>query len=248
MAVNRLVDRSIDATNPRTQNRELPTGKVSVRFVRTFSILMLVLFVLATLALPSLAAFLCPLAILFLVGYAYTKRFTWWCHFFLGITLGMAPLGGWIASTGTLSWTAYGLALLVMLWVAGFDILYACTDAEFDRSACLHALPARFGIPNAVVTAGVLHVGVFLGWLVLSWWSGFLRPIFLSGMVIILFLMGWMYRWIRRGPLTAWPTVIFPCNGGVSIVLFLSISLDIILGTSLWGPMSLPHGVGQQSY
>ena len=158
MVLNRLIDREIDARNPRTANRALPRRLLSAREMGLFGALALAVLVLAAWQLNPLCLQLLPGAVVILVGYSYTKRFTWASHFVLGLADALAPIGGWVAVTGALAPEALLLGFAVGVWIAGFDVLYACQDVEFDRASGLHSIPARFGIPAALNVARVLHV------------------------------------------------------------------------------------------
>lgn len=158
MAFNRLVDVQFDQKNPRTANRELPKQLLSLNQVKWFILINCVLFVLASYVLNPLCFYLSPLALLIILGYSFTKRFTWFCHLFLGLSLGLAPVGGYIAMTGHLNWIPVLMGILVTVWVAGFDILYATQDMEFDRKEKLYSIPARFGIHIAFWCTRGLHL------------------------------------------------------------------------------------------
>src|SRR5512142_2677412 len=158
MAFNRLADASIDAANPRTRTRALPAGSLTPSFVAIFVSLSCALFVLAAWQLNRLAFALSPVALLILLLYSYTKRFTRWSHLLLGLALGMAPAGAWIAVRGSLDSRILLLTAAVTFWVGGFDVLYACQDQEFDCSAGLHSIPRYFGIRNALVAARIFHL------------------------------------------------------------------------------------------
>src|SRR6476661_2366619 len=157
MAVNRLADRFIDAANPRTARRHLPAGLLTPAQVAGAAVAACALLLLSAYMLNPLCLALAPLAVLFLVGYSYTKRFTWLSHWILGFTDGIAAAGGWIAVRGRFEAPAYVLWLALTVWIAGFDLIYACQDAEVDRVQRLHSVPARFGIPAALALARVNH-------------------------------------------------------------------------------------------
>ena len=161
MGMNRLADRRLDAANPRTENRELVTGALSVRFVAAFTAVCALVFVLAAWQLNAVALALSPVVLLVLFGYSFLKRFTALAHFGVGLALGLSPLGAWIAVRGS-DWgdlrTPLALGAGVLLWVTGFDVIYACQDADVDRELGLHSLPARLGVRRALHVAAVLHV------------------------------------------------------------------------------------------
>jgi len=157
MAANRVVDRRIDARNPRTAGRHLPRGVLGVWELRLLALAGAVLMLVSAALLNPLCLALAPLALVFLVGYSYTKRFTWASHWILGFTDGIAAAGGWIAVRGRFEPPALVLWLALTVWIAGFDIIYACQDVEIDRAQRLHSVPARFGIPAALALARVNH-------------------------------------------------------------------------------------------
>jgi len=158
MAFNRYIDRSIDAKNPRTQAREIPSGLLSPSSVVFFVALMMLGFVLVTLQINRTCLFLSPLALLVVLGYSYTKRFTWLCHFVLGIGLALAPVGAYVAVSASFSLVPILMGCSVLFWVAGFDILYALQDVEFDQSEKLHSVPVRFGLRSALRIARFSHL------------------------------------------------------------------------------------------
>src|ERR1700689_2225236 len=158
MAFNRLADASIDAANPRTSSRVLPAGQLAPAFVATFVVISSVVFVVAAAELNRLALWLSPVALAVLLLYSYTKRFTRWSHLVLGFALGIAPAAAWIAIRGSLDPRILLLTAAVTFWVAGFDVLYACQDFEFDRSAGLHSIPRYLGISRALWVARAFHL------------------------------------------------------------------------------------------
>lgn len=162
-ALNRLIDRRIDARNPRTAGRHLPAGTLSPRSLAVFTAVMLGVLVLSAAMLNPLCVALLPLAAILVFGYSYTKRFTWLCHWWLGITCSAATLGAFIGIAGRLEWRFLPLTAGVALWVAGFDILYATQDIEFDRREGLRSVPARFGLRGARAIAAATHAGALLG-------------------------------------------------------------------------------------
>lgn len=178
MGFNRYADRKIDALNPRTRNREIPAGKISPRRAMIFVVINAVLFLSVALWINRLAFYLAPVALFILVGYSFTKRFTAWCHIILGVALGIAPAGAYIAVTGELAVFPILLTGLVITWCSGFDIIYALQDVAFDRSHSLHSIPARFGVQRAIWISIILHAvsiytvivaGLYYGGGVLYW-------------------------------------------------------------------------------
>ncbi|MBL8019154.1 MAG: UbiA family prenyltransferase [Leptospirales bacterium] len=225
MGFNRLVDREFDAKNPRTQVREIPSGKLSVSSVWIFVIVSLAVFEIAAYLISNVCAILAPVAALIVLGYSYTKRFTWLCHFFLGAAIGLSPAATSIAMTGSpsesaLLWTA-GLAL----YIAGFDILYACQDIDFDRSAGLNSLPARFGLGPALTVARISHVLAlsFFGWAAYVSKAGLVFFAFLA-VVASLFLVEHIL--VRPGKLEKIPIAFFNVNAAISSVLFVGLLAD----------------------
>lgn len=163
MTFNRIADRKIDAANPRTANREIPSGKLSVNFAWFFLIVSVLLFEFSAYMLNWLAFALSPVALISVLGYSYAKRFTSFAHLILGWSLAISPTAAWIAVRGTIdSEIPLLLSLLVMMWTAGFDVLYSCQDFEFDRSAGLRSIPARFGVKNSLRIAKLFHVQAFV--------------------------------------------------------------------------------------
>ncbi len=172
MAFNRLVDADVDALNPRTQDRALPRGLISRKSTLLFIALSALMFVWATSNLNRFCLYLSPLALAVVLFYSFTKRFTWTSHFFLGAALALAPMAGWLAVTGKMAVTPLFLGVAVVLWVAGFDILYALQDEEFDRRVGLHSIPCRWGRQQSLKVAKILHLGAALGFLLTGWLAG----------------------------------------------------------------------------
>ena len=162
MAYNRVVDRDIDARNPRTASREIPAGKISVKFAYSFTAVMSVVFMFAAWMLNPLAAMLSPVALAIVFGYSHAKRFTAYAHVWLGVALAIAPVGAWIAVTGGLAVAPIVLAIAVICWLIGFDTLYALQDVDFDRKAGLHSIPVRFGDSGALAIARISHLAMFV--------------------------------------------------------------------------------------
>ena len=158
MGFNRYADRRIDALNPRTRNREIPAGVITPRRALIFVIVNAALFLAVALWINRLAFFLSPAALLVLIGYSFTKRFTAWCHIVLGVALGIAPVGAYIAVTGEIAVFPVLLTGLVITWCGGFDVIYALQDVEFDRSHSLHSIPARFGVRGGILISILLHL------------------------------------------------------------------------------------------
>ena len=228
MAFNRLVDRAYDAENPRTATRALPAGLVSIGYVRAFTIASIALFVLAAAMLNALALALSPLALASVLGYSYTKRFTPLAHLALGWALSIAPAGAWVAVRGDLTLEPVLLSVAVMLWTAGFDILYACQDADFDRLAGLFSIPSRFGIESALWIARGLHVLMFVAlvWFYLLSNSGWLG---LAGIAGTAGLLVYQHAIVRADDLSRLDAAFFTTNAFVSVILFVTVGGGILL-------------------
>jgi 4-hydroxybenzoate polyprenyltransferase len=232
MGFNRLADRHYDAANPRTANRHLPTGKLSVAAVALFTGLCAIGFLAATTIFIFSNNNWWPLylsvpVLLFLLAYSYTKRFTWLSHFWLGASLMLAPWASWIALTGTLAWPAVWLGWAVLFWVAGFDTLYALQDVEFDRQAQLLSFPARWGIPAALWLARGCHALTVLC-LLAVWWSASLGLVFLVGIGAIAILLG-LEHWLVRGQdPTRINWAFFHVNSVISLGVLVLVCLDLL--------------------
>jgi 4-hydroxybenzoate polyprenyltransferase len=229
MGWNRLVDRRIDAANPRTSGRALPAGRVGAGFVAGFVVASAALLVLAAWRLNPLALALSPVALAILFFYSYTKRFTWASHLVLGLSLAGAPLGAWIAVRGDVGAVPLLLAGAVLLWVAGFDVLYALQDREFDRGAGLHSIPARFGVRAALAASALLHAGMLalLAWLPslyprglgAAYWVGW------AGCVALVAYQHWV---VRPDDLSRLDAAFFQANGALSLWLFAMTAVAIL--------------------
>lgn len=226
MALNRLIDWKIDALNPRTQNRHLPKGLVKPWETLFLALVGLLLLTLAGLSLNPLTARLLPVAVFFLTIYSYTKRFTWLCHYVLGLTIGAAAAGGWIAVTGSFHPTAYWLWAGVGLWIAGFDILYTTQDYTFDRAYGVKSIPARFGIPLALWIARATHLTAWLAFLLagLSYGAG---SLYFLGLLLVGGLLFYEHRLVSPQDLSRVDLAFFQANVGVSLGMFLFIVLDL---------------------
>jgi 4-hydroxybenzoate polyprenyltransferase len=231
MGFNRLADRHIDAQNPRTANRALPAGQVTPAFVALFVAVSCGLLVFAAWRLNPLAFLLSPLAIVVLLGYSFAKRVTLLSHFLLGLALGGAPLGAWIAVRGDVAVTPFILAGAVLLWVAGFDVLYALQDREFDAGIGLHSIPVRFGERGALITSGLLHAAM-LGLLLLLpiAYTPRLGAYYWVGVAGCLALLVYQHAIIRPGDLSRLNAAFFTANGFLSIWLFAATAADLLLG------------------
>jgi 4-hydroxybenzoate polyprenyltransferase len=228
MSLNRLIDRYIDAKNPRTANRAIPAGLLSVSEVLMFIVISFALLFFAAFQLNSLAVKLLPLAVFVLIFYSYTKRFTWLCHFVLGVAIGFGPLGGWVATTGQIDGTALLLFVTVLFWTAGFDIIYACQDAEFDRKEGLYSLPSRFGIANSLLVARVRHLITFAGLLSL-YVSASLSIWFLIGVLISGVILVYEHSLVKPTDLSKLDVAFFTMNGILSVVMFTFTLIDLVI-------------------
>ncbi len=226
MAFNRVVDADIDAKNPRTATRAIPAGQVSKAFTWGFIALWSAVFVFASAMLNPLCLKLSPVALLIVCGYSYTKRFTSLSHLVLGLALGIAPAAAWIAVRGENDASIWLLTAAVMLWVGGFDIIYSCQDAEFDRDAGLHSLPSKLGKARALWLARILHV-VMVGLLVLLWNRMELGWIGLVGVGLVAALLLYEHSLVSADDLSKVDAAFFTVNGYVSVLFFLCWGADI---------------------
>jgi 4-hydroxybenzoate polyprenyltransferase len=229
MGFNRLADHAIDARNPRTAERELPRGALSRGAVWTFTILLSLLFVVASFALSPLCGALCPLALAIVFAYSFTKRITWASHAVLGLSLAIAPVGGWLAIAGRMSWVPVFLAIAVCCWVAGFDTIYACQDTAFDRQEGLFSVPARFGVSRALVAARVLHVASLLAMAAVGVAAG-LHGVYWIGLAIVAAVVLWEHRLVRADDLSKVGVAFFNANGIISVLYFGVVLAALALG------------------
>jgi 4-hydroxybenzoate polyprenyltransferase len=226
MGFNRIADRWIDAHNPRTANRPLVSGAISLRTAWTGTLIAAAILTLAAWMLGPLTFRLLPVAFVFLFGYSFTKRFTWMSHFILGFTDGLAPLGAWAAIRGSLftpaDLPAWVLCGVVTFWIAGFDLIYACPDVPYDKQDGLQSVPARFGIPFALQLSTVLHLVTVL----LLAWLGALMNLawpYWIGWVIVAGLLVYEHRLVRPGDLSRINLAFFNINSYISLTLFAAI-------------------------
>lgn len=232
MAFNRLIDRHYDAANPRTVQRHLPAGTLSLRVVRLFTVVCCVGFVASTtLFLPNRwPIYLAVPVLLFLLGYSYAKRWTSLCHYWLSAALMLAPIATWIAVCGRVDWPPVLLAATVFFWVGGFDILYACQDVEFDRTAGLFSLPARLGVPRALRVARASHVLTVLS-LLLLWQTAALGPLFFGGVAAVALLLAYEHWLVRPDDLSRVNLAFFRVNAVISLGLLVVLGLDLWWGS-----------------
>jgi 4-hydroxybenzoate polyprenyltransferase len=227
MALNRLIDAGIDAQNPRTARRELPAGLLSPLQVAGFAIASLAIFLIAVWQLPSITHVLWPIPVAGFVIYPYLKRFTWLCHPFLGAVDGLAPVGGWVAVTGTVDWQPFLLGGAVALWIAGFDIIYATMDLEVDRRQGLHSIPRRFGVAAALLTTRVFHAGsvALLVWLGIALSLG---PFYWLGLAVVAGLLAYENSIVSADDLSRVDMAFLQMNGVIAIVFLAGVLADAL--------------------
>ena len=228
MAFNRLADAQLDGANPRTATRALPAGALSPGFVAGFVVFACALFVAASAMLNRLTLELSPVALLVVLGYSYTKRVTRWSHAVLGLALGIAPAAAWIAVRGSLDPRLLVLTALVLLWVGGFDVLYACQDFAHDRAAGLHSIPAAFGLPAAFRIARAMHVLMVLLALALDRLFH-LGPVAVAGTAAVAALLLYEHSIVSPGDLGRMNAAFFLLNGIISVVFFLFVAAAVLL-------------------
>jgi len=229
MAFNRLVDRKFDAANPRTKMRAIPAGLLSTQFVALFTALSSAIFFLAAYMLNRLTLILAPVALASVLLYSYTKRFTSLSHLVLGWSLSIAPTGAWIAVRGAIDSPApLLLSLAVMLWTAGFDIIYACQDYDFDLNAGLRSIPQKFGIARALWISRGLHAAMFAALVWIYFLTG-LHWIGLLGIVTAAGLLIYQHRVVRADDLSRLNVAFFTTNAYVSVILLVTVAADIFL-------------------
>jgi 4-hydroxybenzoate polyprenyltransferase len=228
MAFNRVADAAIDAANPRTQTRALPTGTLTPSFVTTFVVISCAVFVLAASQLNHLTLILSPLALAIVLLYSYTKRFTRWSHLVLGFALGIAPAAAWIAVRASLDLRILLLTAAVTFWVGGFDVLYACQDFDFDREAGLHSLPRYFGIRAALVIARLFHVIMLLLLIALVITFG-LGKFAIAGVVAVAILLAYEHSLVSSHDLSKLNAAFFTMNGVISVVFFVFVAADLLV-------------------
>jgi len=231
MGFNRIADRRIDARNPRTQGRELPAGRLTVAQAWAAVIAAMVIFLYAAWALNPLCAALAPLALIWIASYSYTKRFTYWTHLWLGGALAIAPVGGYVAVTGSWSepwWLLIVIAFAVMCWVAGFDVFYALQDEAFDRAAGLRSLVVRFGKGPAISLAKTLHGFAIVALIAFGYGARLGWPYY-AGVGIGAAIIAWEHQLVRPADLSRLNAAFFTANGIVSIVVFLGALVDRIV-------------------
>ena len=228
MSLNRLIDAGIDAQNPRTARRELPAGLLSPLQVAGFAVASLAIFLIAVWQLPSITHVLWPIPVAGFVIYPYLKRVTWLCHVFLGAVDGLAPVGGWVAATGTVDWQPFLLGGAVALWIAGFDIIYATMDLEVDHRQGLHSIPRRFGVAAALLTTRVFHAGsvALLVWLGIALSLG---PFYWLGLAVVAGLLAYENSIVSADDLSRVDMAFLQMNGVIAIVFLAGVLADALV-------------------
>ena len=228
MGLNRLIDAELDARNPRTASRELPAGTLSRTQVLGLCALALALFLVAVFQFDPLVRWLWPVPVALFVVYPYLKRVTWLCHTWLGVALGLAPVGAWVAVTGELPWQAWALGGAVALWVAGFDLFYSLFDAEHDRAQGLHSWAVRFGERGVFLGARIHHLGT-VGLLAAAGLGLDVGLGYWFGVAAVAVLLAYEHSLVRPGDLRRLDAAFFTVNGVISIVFLAFVLADVIL-------------------
>ena len=228
MGLNRIIDRKIDAENPRTKNREIPSGKIRVRDAALFTVISFAVMITAAYNLNPLCLMLSPVAIAVLIAYSYTKRFTWMSHFVLGIAISAAPLGAWIAVRGTFDAEILPLSIGVVFWLAGFDVLYALQDMEFDKGYGLNSIPQRFGIKKSLLMSRLFHL---ITWILMCFTGvlSHLGPVYWLGMFIVAGLLIYEHSLVKPDDLSKLDMAFFNMNGYISIAVFVFTLVSLLL-------------------
>lgn len=227
MGLNRLIDARIDADNPRTAERHIPAGKVSLLEATLFIVASIALFFLAAWMLNPLCFKLAPVAIVFFALYAYSKRFTHFAHVVLGICLAAAPVGAWIALRGDLGWSVIALGLAVLFWVAGFDIFYALQDYDYDVERGLHSVPSRLGKEKSFLLVRIFH-GLMLFFLLILMPGSGLGWIYFCGVLIVAALLVYEHMLVKPDDLSRLDAAFFNMNGYISVTIFLFTLIDAL--------------------
>ena len=228
MAFNRVLDARFDARNPRTQDRALPAGRVDIRSYWLFLIVSSAIFIFAANMLNSLAFYLSPVALLIVFFYSFTKRFTAYSHFWLGLAIAISPVGAWVAIREEISFSSLILGAAVIFWLVGFDILYSCMDVEFDRSSGLKSIPQKFGIENALRIAFASHGMMVLFLLGLLLFVGQLGVLYSIGVVVVAILLFYEHSLVRPDDLSRINIAFFNINGIISLGLMIFVIIDCV--------------------
>lgn len=233
MGFNRWADRNIDARNPRTAIREIPSGKISPRHALWFVIFNSLAFIIATYFINTLCFMLSPVALAVILGYSYTKRFTWLCHFILGIGLGLAPIGAFLAVTAEFNWAIIALGAAVFLWTSGFDIIYGLQDVEFDKENDLQSVPAYLGATNALRLSSFLHFCCAALLIYFVYWlsNNVVGPAYMTygGLAVFLGLLIYQHLIVSKDDLSRVDLAFFTTNGVASVIFGLTVILDLYI-------------------
>jgi len=228
LCLNRLIDRKIDRANPRTADWIMASGQLSVSWVWALVFVFFALLFWAAAQLNPLCVKLAPLAVAVLWIYSYTKRFTWWCHFILGLAIGIGPVGAWIAITGTFDWQPFVTGLAVACWIAGFDTMYACQDIEFDRANHLHSIPARFGAEGALRFSSGFHL-LTVVFLILTGLINQLGVLYYGGVAFTAVLLAYEHKIVSPADLSKVNFASFRINHYVGLIIFIMAVADLLL-------------------
>ena len=226
MAINRLVDRHVDARNPRTASRHIPSGRLSVNQVRAFALVSLAALLVAVSQLPRITWWLWPIPVVLFVIYPYTKRFTWACHLVLGVSIGIAPIGGWIAVTGAFAWAPVLLWAAVAVWIGGFDVIYALLDVESDRVEGINSVPVRFGEVGALRIAAACHV-LTVVLLVLAGVAASVTWPYYAGIAVCAAILAWEHLHVRPGDVGRINAAFGNANMVMSLVFFVGVVVEV---------------------
>ena len=228
MGFNRLADRKFDSLNPRTEQREIPSGKVGVKSAGIFVAVNAILFVISAGLINKLTLFLSPVALTVILGYSLTKRFTFLCHFILGLGLSLAPIGAYISVTGSFHYLPIIYSLIVLTWVSGFDIIYALQDDEFDRKNNLHSIPSLTGRKKALAISGIVHFLTFI-LVVAAGIAGHGKVFYLIGAIVFTGLLLWQHLLVKPDDLSRVTLAFQTTNGIASVVYALFVILDLVI-------------------
>ena len=226
MAINRLVDRHVDARNPRTADRHIPSGRLTVNQVRVFALASLAALLVAVSQLPRLTWWLWPIPVALFVIYPYTKRFTWACHLVLGLSIGIAPIGGWIAVTGAFAWAPVLLWAAVALWIGGFDVIYALLDVDSDRVEGINSVPVRFGEHASLRIAAVCHLATVV-LLVLAGVAASVAWPYYLGIAACAVILAWEHLHVRPGDVARINAAFGNANMLMSLVFFVGVVAEV---------------------
>ncbi len=230
MGANRLLDARLDALNPRTKDRALPAGLIETKHALGLTIISYLVFIFAAAMLNSFCFHLAPYIIIVLTAYSVAKRYTSYTHYILGFCLGLAPIGAWIAVTGSLAFTPLVLGFAVGCWVSGFDLLYSLQDIEFDKTEGLYSIPAKIGVEATLALARKLHLGMLGALFLVYLFAGSLGWLFLLALIVVAALLHYEHELLNPNDLSKIDTAFFTINGYISITLFVIAALDIFAG------------------